>query len=203
VQGTPFESVRSPQIYVSNLQQYEPNMNIAVRASAGSRISEAAIKKAIWSVSPEQAVFNIKPMSTLVRGSLAEQRYFAILLGAFACLALFMSAGGVYTVVSYLVARRTHEIAVHIAIGAQARDIVRLVSGPTLRWTVMGLVAGMTATVALRDLLRAAFNGVKETDPMLLSALAVFYLLVAASAMCVPVSRAVHALDPASTLRAE
>jgi len=49
VQGTPFESVRSPQIYVSNLQQYEPNMNIAVRASAGSRISEAAIKKAIAS----------------------------------------------------------------------------------------------------------------------------------------------------------
>ena len=202
-QGTPFETVRSPQIYVSNLQQFEPNMNIAVRVSGGAPIADEAIKKAIWTVSPEQAVFNIQPMSSLVRGSLAEQRYFAILLGAFAALALFMSAGGVYTAVSYLVARRTHEIAVHIAIGAQARDIVRLVSAPTLRWTIAGLAAGVTVTAAFRDLIRATLRGVRDTDPILLSALALFYLAIAVIAMWVPVARILHRLDPADALRSE
>jgi putative ABC transport system permease protein len=203
VQATALDTARGLQIYVSNLQQFEPNMNIAVRIAPGSSVPDGAIKKAIWSVSPDQPVFNIQPMSVLVRGPLAEQRYVATLLAAFATLALFMSASGVYTVVAYLVARRTREIAVRLAIGAQTRDIVRLVAGQTFGWTIGGLVVGLGATISLRGLGRAALRSISDPNPGMLAALAAFYLLIAAVAVAVPVARALRFMDPGAVLRAE
>ena len=203
VQATALETTRSAQIYVSNLQQFEPNMNIVVRVAPGAAVTAEAIKKAIWSVSPDQPVFNIQPMSELVRGSLAEQRYIAMLLGALAALALFLSATGVYTVVSYVVARRRREVAVRLAIGAQARDILRAVSGQTLAWTMAGLAAGMTATILFRGVARTLFRGVADFDPAILAALAAVYLAIAGIAVCVPVARTLRLLDPAAALRAE
>jgi len=203
VQSQPFEAERPQQIYVANLQQFEPNMNIAVRVAPGATVSADAIKKAVWAVEPNQPVFNVQPMGELVSGLLAEQRFIATLLGAFAALALFMSASGVYTVVAYLVARRTREIAVRIAIGAQARDIVRLVSGQTLGWTVAGLAAGVAGTMVFRGAARTALRGMGDADAATLAALTAFYLLVTVIAMCVPVARMLRLLDPAGALRAE
>src|SRR6185436_5577834 len=77
---TAVETTPVPQIYVSNLQKYEPNMNLVVRAAPGSSITIDAIKKAIWAVSRNQAVFNVQPMTEIVRGSVAEQRWVALLL---------------------------------------------------------------------------------------------------------------------------
>src|SRR4029450_2518352 len=98
VQATPLDTRPVAQIYVANLQQFEPNMNILVRTTPGSGVTAEAIKKAIWSVSPEQPVFHTQPLARLIDTSLAEQRYIAMLLVGFAGLALFMSATGVYTV---------------------------------------------------------------------------------------------------------
>jgi putative ABC transport system permease protein len=203
IQASPLDPARGLQIYVSNLQQYEPNMNLAVRVSPGAIVSDSAIKKAIWAVSPDQAVFNIRPMSERMRGPLADQRYIATLLGAFSALALFMSATGVYTVVAYLAGRRSREIAVRLAIGAQARDIVRLVSGQTFAWTIGGLAVGLGVTVALRGVLRAAIRGVGDAEPFTLAALATLYLLITAIAMGIPVARTLRLLNPATALRAE
>jgi len=101
------ETGPSPQIYVSNMQRYEPNMNLVVRTVPGATVTADTIKKAVWAVSPNQALFNIQPMSQVVRVSVAEPRYVATLLGAFAALALLMSATGVYLIVWYLVTTRT------------------------------------------------------------------------------------------------
>ena len=203
VQATPLDTKPVAQIYVAHLQQFEPNMNILVRTSPGSGVNAEAIKKAIWSVSPDQPVFNIQALPRVISTSLAEQRYIAMLLVGFAGLALFMSATGVYTVVSYLVARRTHEIAVRMAIGAGAGDIVRLVSGQTLGWTVAGLVVGVAVTIASSGVTRTALRGVSEPDASTMTALVVFYLAVAGCAVCAPVARALRLLDPAAALRAE
>jgi predicted permease len=203
VQATALDTKPVAQIYAANLQQFEPNMNILVRTSPGSGVTAEAIKKAIWSVSPDQPVFNIQPLSELISASLAEQRYIAMLLVGFAGLALFMSATGVYTVVSYLVARRTREIAVRMAIGARAGDILRLVSSQTLGWTVAGLVAGVAVTIASSGVTRSALRGVSELDASMMAALVVFYLAVAGCAVCAPVARALRFLDPATALRAE
>jgi ABC-type antimicrobial peptide transport system permease subunit len=203
VQSQTFETERPQQIYVANLQQFEPNMNIAVRVAPGATVSADAIKKAVWAVEPNQPVFNLQPMGELVSELLAEQRFIATLLGAFAALALFMSASGVYTVIAYLVARRTREIAVRIAIGAQARDIVRLVSSQTLGWTIAGLAVGVAGTMVFRGAARAALRGMGDADAATLAALTAFFLLVTIIAMCVPVARMLRLLDPAGALRGE
>jgi len=203
VQAVPLETTRGPQIYVSNLQRYEPNMNIVVRAAPGATVTVDAIKQAVWAVQREQAVFNLRPMPELVRRSVAEQRYIVTLLGAFAVLALFMSAAGVYLIVWYLVTTRTREIAVRLAVGARGRDIVRLVSSQTLGWTIAGLAVGVALAVATSGIARAAVRGVSDLDPLTIAALAAFYLLVAAAAMWAPVARNLRLIDPASALRAE
>jgi len=203
VQATPLDPARGQQIYVSNLQQFEPNMNLAIRTAQGVSITDAAIKKAIWAVSPDQAVFNIQPMAALANGPLAEQRYIATLLSAFAALALLMSTIGVYTAVAYLASRRTREIAVRLAIGAQAKDILRLVSGQTFAWTLAGLAGGLTATAAVGSFVRAAVRIVTAFEPSVLAAQALIYLFVAAIAMAIPVVRTLRAIDPAAALRVE
>jgi len=199
----PVETTPVPQIYVSNLQKYEPNMNLVVRAAPGASITIEAIKKAIWAVSRNQAVFNIQPMTQIVRGSVAEQRWVALLLGGFAALALLMSAAGVYMIVWYLVTTRTREIAVRLAVGARASDIVRLVSGQTLGWTVAGLVVGVAAAIATSGIARTAARGIGEVDPLTIAALVVFYLMVAGAAMLAPIARTLRVIDPATALRAE
>ncbi len=206
VQTTALERQRQMQIYVSNLQQFEPNMNLAIRTAPGVTVTDEAIKRAVWAVAPEQPVFNIRPMTEFIRGPMADQRYVATLLGAFAALALFMSATGVYTVVRYLVARRTREIAVRVAIGATDRDILRLVSAQTLGWTIVGLVVGIGVSVALRGVVAKVLNGISPIASSIapaLSALTVFYLAVALVAMAVPVLRTLRFLDPAAALRVD
>jgi predicted permease len=203
VQTGPLESRHGRQIYVSNLQQFEPNMNIAVRLAARSAITERAIKMAIWKVAPNQPVFNIQPMAALVRGSLAEQRFIVTLLGAFAALALLMSAAGVYTVIAHVTARRTHEIAVRLAVGARVRDIVRVVSVQTFRWTIAGLAVGLALTLSLGRLTWQSLRVGAHVDPLLLAALSAMYLVVAGLAMFVPVARILWSLDPAAALRTD
>jgi ABC-type antimicrobial peptide transport system permease subunit len=191
-----------PQIYVSYLQNYEPNMFVAVRATAGYVPPADAIKKAIWMVAPNQAVFKIRPMNEVVAESIALPRFTSSLLGTFSFIALMMSAIGVYTVVFYLVTRRTREIAVRIATGAQRSDVLRLVAGQTFGWATAGLVLGLGGAIAASGLLRATLPGVAQTSATTLLLVVVFHILIVAVAMGLPCLRAVR-LDAAAALRAE
>jgi len=203
VQTGPGAPVHGRQIYVPNLQQFEPNMNIAVRLTDTSPVTERAVKMAIWSVSPNQAVFNVQPMSELIRSSVSGQRFVASLLGAFAALALFMSAAGVYTVIAYLAARRTREIAVRLAIGARLRDVVQVVSTQTFGWTIGGLTAGVGLTLVVGRVMSATVTGVTNLDPVTVVTVCAVYLTVAVVAMCVPVARILRVLDLSLSLRSE
>jgi hypothetical protein len=203
VPGNGVDTTPPPHIYVSNLQKYEPNIMLAVRTGPGVAMTAAEIKKSIWAVTRDQPVFNIQPMTKLANGTIAEPRYIAQLLGAFAVLALVMSAAGVYLIVWYLVTSRTREIAVRLAVGARASDIVRLVSGQTLGWTMAGLVVGVAAAVATSGIARAATRGIGEVDPLTIAVLVIFYLAVASAAMLAPVARTLRVIDPATALRAE
>ena len=180
----------NPQLYVPSLQYFEPNVNIAVRTTAGTVPPIQAFKQAIWAVAPEQAVFNIRSMNEIVWGSVAEPRFRTLLLGSFAVLALVLSAVGVYGFVSYLVSRRTREIAIRMAVGAQRSDVFWLVSGQTIRWTLAGLAVGAAGAIAANRALGSTFQGLGPLDPLTLVAVGAMYLMIAGAAVYVPASRA-------------
>lgn len=190
-----------PQIYVSYLQQSEPNAILLVRPAAGP-LSIDAVKRAIWSVEPRQAVFGIRPLDELVSQSVRAQRFITVLIGCFAALALAMSMAGVFGVVSYLTSRRHREVAVRRAIGAKSADIMWLLSGQTFRWTLAGLAAGVGGAVLASRALRATVTGLADLDLTTVAIPIAGYLIVAAAAMILPALRALR-VDPASALRAE
>ena len=191
-----------PQIYVSYLQQSEPNAILLVRSAAVGAAPIEAVKRAVWSIEPRQAVFGIRPLDEIVLQSVQGQRFVSVLIGSFAALALVMSMAGVFSVVSYLTSRRHKEIAVRRAIGAGNADVMWLLSGQTLRWMLAGLGVGAGAGVLASRALRATVTGLVVLDMATVAVPIAGYLLVAAVAMIVPASRALR-IDPASTLRSE
>jgi ABC-type antimicrobial peptide transport system permease subunit len=190
-----------PQLYVSYLQQSEPNMAVMVRGRE-SFPSIDAVKRAIWSVEARQAVFDIRPMDELVAQSAQGHRLVAELVGSFAVLALVISIAGVFTVVTYAVSRRVREIAVRRAVGAESVDVVWLLSGQTLVWAGVGLSLGVAAAIAASRALGAVLPGLVPLDASIVAPVAAAYLMVVMLAMSVPVRRALR-IDPAAALRTE
>jgi ABC-type antimicrobial peptide transport system permease subunit len=192
-----------PQVYVSYLQQAEPNMSLLVRSDQARPVTLDAIKQAIWSVEPNQPLFDARPLPDLLFDMTAEpRRSLAMLLGSGALLAVIISSAGMFTLVTYVTARRRREIALRRVIGAGIGDVLRLVSGSTIRWTCLGLMAGLAAAVAGSGIVRANFAGVAPTDAGLLATMSLLYLAVGGAAVCAPALSALRD-DPATILRSE
>ena len=192
-----------PQIYVSYLQQDEPNMYVLVRSADGAvPVPIDAVKRAIWSVEPRQAVFSIQALDELLSRSLQTGRVVTLLIGSLAALAAAMSMAGVFAVVSYLLACRRQEIALRRAIGAGSMDVVWLLSAQTCRWTLAGLTVGIAGAVLAGRALGAIVPNLVELDVASVATTTGGYLVVIAAAMVVPAIRAVG-IDPAAALRAE
>jgi predicted permease len=198
----------TPQIYVSYLQQSEPNITLMVRPEPGLDAPIDQIKRAIWSVVPEQPLYDIQPLTSVINRSMTDARLMTTLLGSFAILALLMSTLGVYTVVSYLTARRTKEVALRRAIGANAVDVLRLLGMPTMRWTAFGMAIGMAGAVGAASLINrigATFDmpgNATSLEPSALIVTGLLYLLVVAVAVAIPAARALR-IQPATILRGE
>jgi predicted permease len=191
-----------PQLYVPSLQNWEPNAAIAVRTTAGAPPPIQAMKQAIWSIAPEQAVFNIRSMSQIVSGSVAQPRFTTLLLGSFAVLALVLSTAGLYGFVSYLVSRRAREIAIRMAIGAQRSHVFWLVSGQTILWTLGGLAIGAIGAIAASLVLASTVEGVARMDLTTLAGAGVMYLMISTAATYGPARRAFR-LDTMRAIRCD
>ena len=192
-----------PQVYVSYLQQAEPSMSLLVRSDQARPFTLDAIKQAIWSVEPDQPLFDARPLPDLLFDMTAEpRRGLAMLLGSGALLAVIISSAGMFTLVTYVTARRRREIALRRVIGAGIGDVLRLVSGPTILWTCLGLIAGLAVAVAGSGIVRANFAGVAPTDAGLLATISLLYLTVGGAAVCAPALSALRD-DPATILRSE
>ena len=191
-----------PQLYVSYQQQSEPDMMLLLRPRDGTALPLDAVKRAIWSVEPRQAVFAIRTMDELLAQSVQGHRVVAMLLGTFAALAFVISIAGIFAVVSYLTSRRVKEIALRRAIGAQPADVIRLLAGQTFGWTLVGLAAGATAATLASNALRATIPGIVPLDAPLVAITSVAYLAIVTLAALLPALKALR-IDPASALRAE
>jgi putative ABC transport system permease protein len=177
-------------------------MNVAVRTHADPASLTSAVLAQVHSLDPGLAVANIRTMTQVIRSSLAGPRFNAILLGIFASLALFLAAIGVYGVLAYAVARRTHEIGIRMALGARKGDVLKLVLGDGLRLAIIGVAIGLAGALGLTRFLSSLLYGVKPTDPLTLAALSLLLIAVALLASYIPARRAAK-VDPMVALRCE
>jgi putative ABC transport system permease protein len=162
----------------------------------------AAARREIQSIDPEQPVADVRTMNSLLADSVGRARFSAWLLGLFAGVALVLAGVGIYGVMSYAVAQRTHEMGVRVALGAQGLDIIRMVVGHGMLLAAAGVGAGLAGALALTRLMSGLLFEVSTADPATYAALAAFLLLVALAACLVPARRAAK-VDPMVALRYE
>jgi len=182
-----------------------PNMTIVVRTPLDVASVMPAIKSAVYGAGSDQPVYDVHSMREIVSDSMSSQRFPMILLGTFAGLALLLASVGIYGVISYSVAQRTHEMGIRIALGAEKRAILRLVLGQGLRLVLAGLAIGAVAALILTRLLSSFSHllyGVGANDPLTFFAVALVLTGVAVFACYVPARRAMR-VDPIVALRYE
>jgi putative ABC transport system permease protein len=194
------EGTNRPGMYVPMEQSPTNFLSLVVRGALEADTLGRAVTHAVHQVDPNQAVTDLRTLEQIKRESSAGSRLRTTLLGFFAGLALLLSAVGIYGVISYTVAQRTHEMGVRAALGASAGNLLRLVLSNGLLLTGIGLVLGIAGALGLTRLLSTLLFGVGARDPLTLGASAAILALVAAAACYVPARRAAK-LDPLAALR--
>ena len=191
-----------PTVYWPHAELVYSNMVFVVRTKGDPAALGAAARGAVQSIDADQPVADLRPMTQFLAESVGRARFSATLLGVFALLALVLAGVGVYGVMSYAVAQRTHEIGVRVALGAQTRDVLRLVVGHGMALAGAGLAAGLLGAFALTRLLSSLLFQVSTTDLATYATLTGFLLLVSLAACLVPARRATK-VDPRVALRYE
>jgi len=176
--------------------------DLAIRTSGDPLSLAGAVRQAVWSIDQDQPVSSVMTLDDLLDLEVAHRRVEAALLVGFAALALILACIGIYGVLSYLVAQRTREIGVRLALGASAADVFRTVAVRGMTLAGLGIAAGLAGAMALSRLLRSLLFGVSAGEPLVYACAVAVFSLVALLACYVPARRASH-VDPMVTLRYE
>jgi predicted permease len=160
------------------------------------------VRKAVEHHDSREVVYGVQTLDRLMADSLAARRITMILLGVFAVLAVVLACVGIYGVISFVVSQRTHEIGVRMALGAQRRDVMRLVFGEGMKMALAGLTAGVAAGLGLTRLIANLLFGVAPQDPLTFASVAIVLTAAALLACYFPARRAVR-VDPLVALRYE
>src|SRR5215217_7427717 len=182
-----------PTMYFPYLET--PFTNLVIRTKTEPLSIAAEVRKEIQAIDPDQPVAAVKPMTSWVEQSVAAQRYRTMLLGLFAVLAVVLAATGIYGVMSYTVAQRTHEIGVRMALGAERFDVLKLVVRQGMMLAVIGVVSGLIGAFALTRVMSTLLFEVRARDPITFVAVAALLMVVAFLACLVPALRATK-VDP-------
>jgi putative ABC transport system permease protein len=190
------------EFYLPSAQENFPFLNIAVRSSLKVDAITKLVQSVVTSVDPGIAVAIPQMMDTVVAQARGQARLMTWLLGIFAGVAILLASIGIYGAVAYSVEQRTGEIGVRMALGAQTRDVLRLIVNQGMRPVVIGLAIGIVSAFALGRLLTSQLYQVSAHNPALLVASTMFLAVIALVACLVPARRAAH-VDPIQALRAE
>lgn len=183
-------------------QEFFPPEYLAVRTYGDASLVAESVRQQVWSVDREQPVAGVMPLEELVGDALAPRRMQTTLLGAFAGLALLLASLGIYAVLSYAVTQRTQEIGVRIALGAQPRDVLRMVLGRAFKLFAVGAAIGLVTALLLSQTLGHLLYGVRASDPGSFGGVVGVLAAVTLLACYLPARRATR-LDPLVALRIE
>ena len=177
-------------------------MNTVVRSEGDPAMLTAAVRQAIHEIDPDEATSTFRTMDEVVSLSAAADRFNTLLLGTFGAIALLLTAAGIFGVLSYLVTQRTREIGLRMALGAQRRDVLRVIVAHGLRLALLGLCIGVAASLVVTRWMSSVLFDVKPTDPLTFAIVAVVLGTVSFLASYIPARRAMS-VDPMVALRYE
>jgi predicted permease len=189
-----------PYLYFSFYQIYRPSMTVHVRVSGDPTAFSAAVEKAAHELNPDLPLHDVSTLKTAIQLATVGTRIAGTFVGAFGLLALVLAAVGIYGVVSYTTRQRVHELAIRLALGAERRDIFRLVLGQGIRLALVGVSIGLVVSILLTRFLKNLLFGVTSTDAITFSSVAALLCVVALAACFVPALRATK-VDPMAALR--
>ena len=192
----------TPAYYVPQTQTPFDQMTVVVKTTNDPRSVVTAVTKEVGALDRDLPVFGVKTMDEYLAASVAAPRFNTTLLSIFAAVALALTIVGLYGVMSYAVAQRTNEIGIRMALGAQTRDVMRLVVKQGVKLVALGLALGLVGSFALMRLLTALLFGVTKHDPLTFAAVSVLLAAVALLACYIPARRATR-IDPLAALRYE
>ena len=198
-----FDTEVEPEFYLSHLQNPQRRMNLVMRSDTldSAQYAQAA-REAVRTWDPNQVIWRIQTLDELVDRSLASRRFNMMLLGIFAAVAMLLAAVGLYGVMSYSVSWRTQEIGIRMALGAQRSDVMKMIVGQGMWMTIIGVVIGLGAALALSRVLASLLYGVSPRDLFTFSGVSGLLILVSLIACIIPARRAMK-VDPIVALRAE
>ena len=206
VGDTKFYSVRAeppPIAYIPFLQSPWPfDLSFEVRAASSATAVAREVYSVVHGLDPDLPVVDMRTEEDQINGSLNQERLFAKLAGLFGALGLTLACVGLYGIIAYSVNRRTHEIGIRMALGAERGDVLKLVIGQGLKLALIGVVIGIAGAFALTRFLSSLLYGVKPTDPLTFIAVSLLLLAVALAACYIPARRAAK-VDPMVALRYE
>jgi putative ABC transport system permease protein len=190
------------ELYVSMQQQPPITLALLVRSAQDPASLGPQITSVIHSVDPEQPVYRIQPMQSVVDAAVGQRRFAAWLFVAFSALSLGLAAVGVYGLVAQSVAQRRREIGLRMALGADPSAVLRLIVRDALSLAAGGVALGLVLALVLTRLLQSQLFGVSAHDPLVLGAIAPVLLVVAAGASYLP-GRAASKLNPVAALQSD
>jgi len=202
-----------PTLYVAPSQFLEAAIKIdprfkdwgtafVVRTNNNPESQTTAVASVVRGIDPQAPVTNVSTYESLLAKSLSRPRFNSLLLGLFAAFAMLLAAMGIYSVLSYAVRRRTREIGIRMALGAQIRDVLKMIVAEGMRPTLIGIAIGVVGALALGRLLSSIVFGVSATDPVTMVGVATLLVAVGITASVIPAWRATK-VEPVKILREE
>jgi putative ABC transport system permease protein len=196
------DSELRPGIYRAYAQSPQPAVSFAVRSEGDPARLIGSVRNQVLAIDPDQPISDVRTMEDMVEGTLGQRRLVMRLLGLFAGVALLLAMVGMYGVIAYSVAQRTPEVGVRMALGAHPQDILRLLVRQGLFMTITGVVLGLVGAFGLTRVLNSFLFQVSATDPATFTGIALLFIVVAFSAIYIPVRHATR-IDPMAVLRHE
>jgi predicted permease len=196
------DRANDPLVYRPFSQAGWRSVTLAVQAPGDPMAVSGAVRARLRALDPDLPFSRVEPMTLTVRDRMFEPRVYGQMFAIFAIAALVLASVGLYGVMAYLVAQRSHEMGVRMALGARARDVVELVLRGGVRMIIWGVAVGVPAAFALSQLLRQSLYGVRSTDLATFVGVPLLLVAVALLATWVPARRASR-VSPASALRSE